>query len=62
MFTGVLLAFMCQGVRSPGTGVIDRCELPCTCWGSNLHLLEKQPMLITTELSLQPPRFRLLKC
>ena len=40
-------------VRSPGTGVTDRCELPCGCWGWNPSPLEEQPVLLTAESSLQ---------
>jgi hypothetical protein len=46
---------LCEGVRSPGTGVTDIYELPCECWELNLGPLEKQPALLTTEPSLQPP-------
>jgi hypothetical protein len=42
-------------VRSPETGVTDSCELPCWCWELNLDPLEEQPVLLTTEPSLQPP-------
>ena len=33
---------LCEGVRSPGTGVTDKCELPCGCWEMNLGPLEEQ--------------------
>jgi hypothetical protein len=39
---------------SPGTGVTDSCELPCECQEPNSGPLEEQPVLLTTELSLQP--------
>lgn len=44
-----------RGVRFPGTGVIDRCKLPCKSWKSKL--LEEQPRPWTTEhLSSNSPR------
>ena len=42
-------ACLCEGVGSPGTGVIDSCELPCECWELNPGTLEKQPVLSTAE-------------
>ena len=58
MFIGVFTC-MCVGeaVGSPGTGVTDRCELPCGCWELNPGLLEEQPVLLTTKLSLQLPKY-----
>ena len=44
-----------EGVRSPGTGVTDSCELPCGCWELNLGPLQEQHVLLTTEPLLQPP-------
>ena len=45
----------CEGIRSPGTGFPGfSCELPCGYWEFTLGSLEEQPMLLTTELSLQP--------
>jgi hypothetical protein len=37
---------LCEGVRSPGTGVTDNCELSCGCWDLNLGPLEEQPVLL----------------
>ena len=48
---------MCIGIRSPGTGVTDSRELPCGCWELNLDPLEEQPVLLTTEPSLQSQSF-----
>ena len=45
---------LCEGVRSPGTGVTDRCEVPCGCWELNPGSLQEQPVLLTAEPSLQP--------
>jgi hypothetical protein len=43
MCIGVLSAVcLCEGVRSSGTGVTDRCELPCGCWELNLGPLKEQ--------------------
>jgi hypothetical protein len=39
-----------EGVRVPKTGVTDSCE----GWDSNLDPLDKQPVLVTAEPSLQP--------
>ena len=39
----------------PGTGVRDYFELPCGCWASKLCSLDEQPVLLLSELSLQPP-------
>jgi hypothetical protein len=43
-----------EGVVSSRTGVIDDSKLPCGCRESNLGPLEEQPVLLTTEPSLQP--------
>jgi hypothetical protein len=52
-----LIYFMCiyryEGVRFPGTRITDSWEL--LCWELNLGPLEEQPVLLTTEPSLQPP-------
>lgn len=42
-----------EAVRSSGTGLPDRCEAPGRCWELNLDLLQEQPALFTSELSLQ---------
>jgi len=34
-----------EGVRSPGTGATDSCELPCGCWELNPGPLEEHPVL-----------------
>jgi hypothetical protein len=52
-FVFCLHVCLCEGVRSPGTTVIDKCELPCGCWELNLGLLEEQQVLLTTEPSLR---------
>lgn len=39
----------------PGTGVTHSCELSCRCWELNPASLEGQTVLLTVELSLQPP-------
>ena len=41
-------------VKCPATGVTDSCELPYGCWELNSGPLEEQPVLLTTEPSLQP--------
>jgi hypothetical protein len=45
---------LCEGARSPGTGVTGWWKLPCGCWELNLGPLEEQSVLLTTELSFQP--------
>jgi hypothetical protein len=50
--------YVCVRVSDPpGTGVTDSCKPPSGFWKLNLGPLEEQPELLTTELSLQPPRF-----
>lgn len=44
-----------EGIRSPGTGVPDNCELPCGCWDLNLGSLEEKPVLLAAEPPLQTP-------
>lgn len=36
-----------EGIRSPGTVVIDSCEPPGGCWEANVGLLEEQYVLLT---------------
>lgn len=43
-----------QGIISSGTGVMDTCKPVCGFWGSNLGVLQKQSVLLITDLSLQP--------
>jgi hypothetical protein len=43
-----------EAVDSPGTGVTHGLEPPCGCWELNLGPLQEQPVLLTTEPSLQP--------
>jgi hypothetical protein len=48
-----------EGIR-PHT---DGCEPPCGCWELNSGPLVEQPMLLTTEPSLQPSSFvRIILC
>lgn len=48
----VCLHTMCVGLL--GTTVAGSCELPYGCWELNPGHLEKQPVLVTAEPSLQP--------
>lgn len=41
-----------KGVRSPRSGVINKCKPPYGYWGPNLDPLQEQRL---TQLSLQPP-------
>jgi hypothetical protein len=54
LFIFILGALVFEGVTFPGTGVADINEPPCGCWEMNSGLLEEQPVLLTTEPSLQP--------
>jgi hypothetical protein len=45
---------VCEGVRCPGIGGTESRELPYECWELNQGPLEEQPVLLTTEPSLQP--------
>ena len=51
MCIGFACMYICGRVRSPGTGVTDKGELPCGCRELNL---EEQPVFLTAEPSLQP--------
>jgi hypothetical protein len=42
-----------EGVGSLGTGFTKDCELLCECCELNLGPLQEQPVLVTTEPSLQ---------
>lgn len=42
-----------RGIKSPETGVKGSCEPPCGCWEPDPGPLEKQPVLLTYETSLQ---------
>jgi hypothetical protein len=44
--------FVC--VKVSDIGVTNSCKLPCGCWELNPGPLEEQPVLLTTEPSLQP--------
>lgn len=44
---------LCQGVRSPGTGVTDSCELPWGCWELNPGPLEEQLVFLIAKPFLQ---------
>jgi hypothetical protein len=46
----IFLMHWCEVDRSS----IDSCELSCGCWELNLGRLDEQPVLLTSELSLQP--------
>ena len=43
--------------QMPCIRVIESCELPFGCWESNLDPLEEQPVLLTTDIFLQPNYF-----
>jgi len=60
MCIGVLPA--CVSVRFPRTGGIGSCELPCGCWELNQGPLVEQPVLLTTEPSVQSQPLQCLFC
>lgn len=43
-----------EGIESPGTGVIGGWKIPCRCLELNLSPLTEQPLILTSEPSLQP--------
>lgn len=45
-----------EGIRYPGTVLIDDYETPCGCWNSNLGPLQEQSPCNNTKQSLQSPR------
>lgn len=51
-----LLACMTAGQKRAPDLIIDGFEPMCGCWDLNSGPLEGQPVLLTSELSLQPPR------
>jgi hypothetical protein len=53
--------YVCEGVKNPGTGATDKCELPCGCWELNPGPLEEQPMFLTTDSSSPQNKWVLLK-
>lgn len=46
-----------EGIGSPETQVREGCQLPCEGWESTLGLLEAQPVLLSTQPSLQSHGF-----
>lgn len=44
-----------EGVRPPGAGATDSCELPCELWESSPGHLEERTVVLTAEPSPQPP-------
>ena len=43
-----------EDIRSPVSGVMDGCDLPCRHWELNLGFLQEQGVLLTVEASLLP--------
>jgi hypothetical protein len=53
----LFIYLLCIQKRAPDP-IIDGCEPPCGCWELNSGPLEEQPVLLTTQPSLQPlPKF-----
>lgn len=48
-----------EGIKSPETEVTECCEPPCGCRESILDPLKEQPVLLTTEPSLQFPYLKM---
>jgi hypothetical protein len=46
-----------KDTESPGTGVIDSCELPCGCWGLNPGPLREQQVFSAIFPILRLPEF-----
>jgi hypothetical protein len=64
-----LFIYLCIGVhcsclqthqKGASDPITDGCEPPCGCWELNSGPLKEQPVLLTTEPSLQPSRLFLL--
>ena len=54
--------YACRPEEAPDL-ITDGCELPCGCWELDSEPLEEQPVLLTTEPSLQPPKqYSLINC
>ena len=51
----VLPACMPAGKKRASDPIINDYEPPCGCWELNSGPLEDQPVLLTSEPSLQPP-------
>lgn len=47
--------YLCEGIRNPGTAVVDSCEPTYGCWELNPGVLEDQPVLLAVEPPLQLP-------
>ena len=43
-----------EGTGTSETGVTGGCESPCECWELSVDPLHEQPVLLTSEPSLQP--------
>lgn len=47
-----------DGIRSPGTVIMNGCDLPCRYQEMNLCLLQNQQVLLVAELFIQPPKIK----
>lgn len=52
LFVYFYFMYIAVVIRSSGTGITDRCQLPCEFWDLNPGPLEKQSVLLTAEPSL----------
>lgn len=57
----ILCTLVFKVVRFPGNRIANSCEVPCGCWVLNPGPLEEQPVVLTTEPSLQPPILGIFK-
>lgn len=48
---------ICEGIRSPGIGVTDKCEQSFGCWELNLGHLEEKTVVFSSEPSLYTLKF-----
>jgi len=55
LFVLFVCLFVFEGVRFPRNEIADSFEPTCGFWELNSGPLEEQPVLLTTEPSLQPP-------
>jgi hypothetical protein len=54
MYTVFCLQCLPTGQKRASDPIADGCEPPCGCWELNSGPLEEQPVLLTSEPSLQP--------
>jgi hypothetical protein len=53
LFIYCIYSILTAGQKGAPDSIIDGFEPPCRCWELNTEPLEEQPVLLTSELSLQ---------